>query len=65
MIFFFDKTLIRKIYDRDIPLLLGSDAHSPDKIAQGFNIIIGILKKIGINYVAHLRKRKVSSIDIT
>lgn len=55
---------IQKMHELDIPILLGSDAHSPEEIAWEFNKMIKIIKKIGYNQLAHYDKRKRTFIDI-
>ncbi|MHA1252800.1 MAG: histidinol phosphate phosphatase, partial [Candidatus Helarchaeota archaeon] len=59
-----EEDIIRKMYDLDIPILLGSDAHSPEEIAWNFKIMIENLKKIGYTQLAHFNKRNRSFIEI-
>ncbi|MHA1284142.1 MAG: histidinol-phosphatase HisJ [Promethearchaeota archaeon] len=59
-----EEDIIRKMYDLDIPILLGSDAHSPAEIAWNFKIMIENLKKIGYTQLAHFNKRNRSFIEI-
>jgi histidinol-phosphatase (PHP family) len=56
--------IIKKIYDLDIPILLGSDAHHPNEIGYNFNEMIKLIKMIGFNQLAYFEKRKRSFIDI-
>ena len=56
--------IIKIIYDLDIPVLLGSDAHKPDDVAYEFNSITKMLKNIGFTQFAHFEKRKRSYVDI-
>jgi len=56
--------IIRKMYDLDISILLGSDAHQPKEIAYKFKETTNLLKSIGYNQLAHFEKRKRSYIDI-
>jgi len=56
--------IIREMYDLDIPILLGSDAHQPKEIAYKFKETTNLLKNIGYNQLAHFKKRKRSYIDI-
>jgi len=51
------KEIIQKMYDLDISILLGSDAHDPNYIAWEFEKIINMLKKIGYNHLVHFKKR--------
>ena len=57
------KEIIKEMYEREIPILLGSDAHHPDEIAYEFPNIIPLLKNIGYVQRAHFDKRKRSFID--
>ncbi|MHA1344478.1 MAG: histidinol phosphate phosphatase, partial [Promethearchaeota archaeon] len=56
--------IIEKMYELDIPVLLGSDAHKIDEIAYEFNYIIDLLKNIGYNQLAHYNKRRRTFIEI-
>jgi len=55
--------IIKKIYELDIPILLGSDAHKPEDVAYEFKSITKMLKNIGFNQLAHFKERKRSYID--
>lgn len=56
--------IINEMYSLDIPILLGSDAHSPEVIAWKFEKMIKMLKRIGYNHLAHFNKREMTSIEI-
>ena len=56
--------IIKHIYDLDIPILLGSDAHKPIEVAYEFKSITKMLKDIGFNRFAHFKKRTRSFIEI-
>ncbi len=56
--------IINKIYELDIPILLGSDAHKPNEIAFKFKEILKTLKKIGFSQLAHYEKGKRFFVDI-
>ena len=56
--------IIKHIYDLDIPILLGSDAHKPIEVAYEFKSITKMLKNIGFNRFAHYKKRSRSFIEI-
>ena len=58
------KEIIKEIYEREIPIILGSDAHHPDEIAYEFSNIIPLLKNIGYTQCAHFEKGKRSFIDL-
>ncbi|MGB5911577.1 MAG: histidinol-phosphatase HisJ [Promethearchaeia archaeon] len=56
--------IIKKMYELDIPILLGSDAHHPDELGFNFNKIIKLIKGIGYDQLAYFEKRKRSFIEI-
>lgn len=49
---------------KNIALVLGSDAHSPEKIGKMFPEAIKILKNIGFEYLYYFEKRKKVSYSI-
>ncbi len=59
------KEILKIMYELDIPVILGSDAHHPDELAYEFKSIITLLREIGYNYLAHFDKRKRSFIEIS
>ncbi len=58
------KEIIQELYDLDISILLGSDAHDPNYIAWEFEKIINMLKKIGYNNLVHFKKRDRTYMEI-
>ena len=56
--------IIREMYDMDISILLGSDAHDPKDIAWEFKSTLQTLKVIGYNQLVHFNKRSKSYIEI-
>jgi len=58
------KEILKKTYELDIPILLGSDAHDPNELAYEFKKMVKLLKKIGYNKLASFSQRKRSFIDI-
>ena len=56
--------IVKKLYDLDIPILLGSDAHHPDEVGYNFNEILKLIKRTGFNQLAYFEKRKRSFIDL-
>ena len=56
--------IIKSIFDLDIPILLGSDAHHPSEIVFEFKKIINLLKDIGFTQLAKFDKRKRDHINI-
>ncbi|MFW9781432.1 MAG: histidinol-phosphatase HisJ [Candidatus Heimdallarchaeota archaeon] len=58
------ETILRKMYELDIPILLGSDAHHPDELGFEFRNILKLVKKIGYNQLAYFDKRRMLSVEI-
>jgi histidinol-phosphatase (PHP family) len=58
------RPIIKKMYEFDIPILLGSDAHDPNEVGYEFNNMIKILSEIGYTQLASFDKRVKSFIDI-
>ncbi|MFW6025483.1 MAG: histidinol-phosphatase HisJ family protein [Candidatus Woesearchaeota archaeon] len=50
--------------EKDIPLVIGSDAHSPKKLANNFSETIKLLKYVGIETLFYLEKRKLFDYKI-
>jgi len=57
--------IIEKMYELDIPILLGSDAHHPNELGYKFNKMINLVSKIGYTKLAHFYKRKRTFIEIS
>jgi len=57
--------IIEKMYELDIPILLGSDAHHPNELGYKFNKMIKLVSKIGYTKLAHFYKRKKTFIEIS
>ncbi|HEY0089317.1 MAG TPA: histidinol-phosphatase HisJ [Candidatus Lokiarchaeia archaeon] len=57
------ENIIETMYELDIPILLGSDAHDPTELAYDFNKIIKLLKDIGYNQLVAFNKRKPSFLE--
>jgi histidinol-phosphatase (PHP family) len=56
--------IIEKIYEHNIPILLGSDSHHPKEVAYEFNSILNLLKKVGFSKLAHFNNRQRKMIEI-
>ncbi len=56
--------IIQEMFQNDIFVLIGSDAHTPHEIAWEFKKMITMLKRIGYNQLAHFNKRKMTLIEI-
>ena len=56
--------IIKKLYDLDIPILLGSDAHNPNEVGYDFKNLIKKLKNIGYAQLVSFDKRVKTYKDI-
>lgn len=56
--------MLKMCNDKNIVMVLGSDAHSPDKLAKHFNFTIDFLKTIGIKQLYYFKDRKAISYEI-
>jgi histidinol-phosphatase (PHP family) len=56
--------IIEKMYNLDIPILFGSDAHDPNDLGYKFNKMLKLVRKVGYNQLAHFTKRKRTFIEI-
>ena len=56
--------IIKKMYELDIPILLGSDAHNPNEVGYEFKNMIKKLKDIGYTQLVCFDKRVKSFKDI-
>ncbi len=59
-----DDKIIKEIIQRDIPLMLGSDAHRPKNIGYMFEKFIEKAKKWGLSHLCTYEKREQSLVKI-
>ncbi len=57
--------ILREIAARDIPIVLGADAHVPERVADRFEEALGLLASCGFSHVSFFvdRKRREVSIE--
>ncbi len=58
------RKILEMCFDLGIPIVLGSDAHSPDAVGNHFKEIISLVKSVGYDRVAVFESRKRSFIEI-
>ncbi|MFX1401320.1 MAG: histidinol phosphate phosphatase, partial [Promethearchaeota archaeon] len=58
------ENILKDIYELDIPILLGSDAHHPDELGFEFKNTITLIRKIGFNKLAYFQKRKLTFVEL-
>lgn len=56
--------MLREIATRNIPITLGSDAHVPDRVADGFETALKLLKACGFTHVSYFLNRKRQQVQI-
>ena len=55
-------SMLREMAARQIPITLGSDAHIPGRVADGYETAMELLKECGfthVNYFLHRRRHEV------
>ena len=55
---------LNEICKRDIPITLGSDSHSPERVGDLFDESLLLLKEIGVNQVYYYKNRKAVSCKL-
>jgi histidinol-phosphatase (PHP family) len=50
--------------EKDVPLVIGSDAHSPEKLANNFTETFKILKQLGIKKLFYFKNRELFNYKI-
>ncbi|MDY6796727.1 MAG: histidinol-phosphatase HisJ family protein [Actinomycetota bacterium] len=50
--------------EREIPVTLGSDAHSPGEVGAGFEEALGLLRRVGYSELVLFRERKRASMPL-
>ncbi|MFX1408932.1 MAG: histidinol-phosphatase HisJ [Promethearchaeota archaeon] len=58
------REIMQSMYNLDISIILGSDAHDPNYIAWEFKKVIAMLKEIGYNRLVHFKKRNKTFVEI-
>jgi histidinol-phosphatase (PHP family) len=56
--------LLKMCFDHEIPITLGSDAHSPEDVAADFDQAIKLLRQVGYNEIAKFAKRNKEFVDL-
>jgi len=56
--------ILREIHQRNIPVVLGADAHVPSRVADRYEKALGLLQEIGFTSVSCFRERKRYEIPI-
>jgi histidinol-phosphatase (PHP family) len=57
-------TMLRRMRARGIPVVLGSDSHTPDRVADGFLLALDQLEEVGYSHVQVFEARRPRAIPI-
>lgn len=57
-------SILKLIQKKSIPIILGSDAHTPDEVGSYFQVVLEKLKLLGYTYFIHFNQRKRASFTI-
>lgn len=56
--------MLKLCHEKNVPLVLGSDAHAPGKLAENFDVAINVLKGIGATKLYYFKNRELVEYDI-
>ncbi len=54
----------KKLVEKDIPVLLGSDAHAPDQVGRHFRRTLELLKRAGVSQLVVFENRRKTYVEI-
>lgn len=58
------RPLLEEMQRRDIPVVVGADAHAPERVAANFDEALAVLKDVGYRHVNIFLERQRHEIDI-
>jgi histidinol-phosphatase (PHP family) len=56
--------ILELVRSRDIPIVLGADAHRPERVADGYAVALRLLKSLGFSEVSYFLDRKRHTVAI-
>jgi len=59
------RRILEEIHARKIPVVVGADAHKPERVSDGFERALSLLSDIGFTHVSLFLERRRSEIRIT
>ena len=59
------KFMLREMAARQIPVVIGSDAHHPKRVADDFDIALNLLTQVGYTHVSYYLNRQRHNLAIT
>ncbi len=62
--FYPDRGLLKICHQKNVPVTLGSDAHSPDQVGRYFPEALELLKSVGYQKLAAFNRRTISAVHL-
>ncbi|MHA1230755.1 MAG: histidinol-phosphatase HisJ [Candidatus Helarchaeota archaeon] len=62
--FYPSRHILKKCFENDIAITIGSDAHKPEEVGWKFNDGLKLLREIGYTQIVKFRARKIEFMDI-
>ncbi|MGB4267551.1 MAG: histidinol-phosphatase, partial [Spirochaetota bacterium] len=56
--------IIQKMFQYNVPVTLGSDAHAPEEVGYNFHEALSLIKQAGYRKIVGYRKRKQFAITL-
>lgn len=60
-----NRHMLAAMHTRSIPVVLGSDAHSPERVADDFASALDLLQEVGFSHVSYFLGRERQEVPIT
>jgi histidinol-phosphatase (PHP family) len=57
--------ILREMRQRNIPVVIGADAHKPERVAADFEDALGLLQEAGYNHVSFFLNRQRHDVEIS
>ena len=58
------RTMLMEMQQRNIPVVLGADAHTPDRVADGYEAALDLLAECGFSSIYMFKQRKARAVLI-
>lgn len=58
------RRILEMLYEADVEITLGSDAHHPDQVGQSFDAAVELAKDVGYGSVTRFEKRKREQVEM-
>jgi histidinol-phosphatase (PHP family) len=58
------REILQEMHQRNIPVVLGADAHTPNRVAADYENAMDILSNVGYTHISFFLKRQRQTVDI-